>query len=224
MPPVLYLADQGSPDFEERRTSIDVVCAGDSITGWNNFRRHEKDWPFCSYPEFLQELFEPIGLTVVDCGIAGEVSTNGVAQVQDYLGLFPNAWFFVLGYGANDLNECPGVEETSRRVIKNLDRMVEVVRAARRAAVLLDVPNADETRLGNEEAEALRRTLACHNEHLREYCRARRVSLAEVCGKLRAGQFDDPFHPNEQGAWLIAQEVFRVLNEVRRGTFGSPAP
>ena len=34
---ILYLADRDSPSFRAGRTTIDVVCAGDSITGWNNF-------------------------------------------------------------------------------------------------------------------------------------------------------------------------------------------
>jgi lysophospholipase L1-like esterase len=223
MPAVLYLADRGSLTFDARRITVDVVCAGDSITGWNNFRRHERDWPFCSYPEFLQVSCEPIGLTVVDCGIAGEISPNGVGQVREYLGLFPNARFFVLGYGSNDLDKWPIVEETSPRVIENLASMVEAVRGDERAAVLLDVLNADESRLSSEEAEALHRTLSFHNDRLREYCRSHRVPLVENFGRLSAGQFDDPFHPNEQGARVIAQEVFRVLNEVRKTEGGGPA-
>ena len=58
--PVLYLADRGSPPFETGRTSVDVVCAGDSITGWNNFGG-VADWPYRTYPEFLQRLCEPWG-------------------------------------------------------------------------------------------------------------------------------------------------------------------
>ena len=90
MPSVLYLADRGSPAFEAGRTTVDVVCAGDSITGWNNFGV-VRDWPYRTYPDFLQRLCDPLGLTVANGGIAGEVSPNGLEQVQDYLGLFPNA-------------------------------------------------------------------------------------------------------------------------------------
>ena len=221
---MLYLAHKHSPAFEAARHSVDIVCAGDSITGWNNFRRHVDDWPFCSYPEFLQRLCDPLGLTIADCGIAGEVSPNGVGQVQEYLGLFPNARHFVIGYGGNDLDKWPGVEETSPRIIENLNLMVEAVRAAGRTAVLLDVLNAEESRLSSEEAATLRHTLAYHNEHLRQHCRAHRVALVEVCGKLRAEHFDDPFHPNEQGAQIIAGEVFRVLMEIQPRSAGSSAP
>jgi lysophospholipase L1-like esterase len=221
---MLYLADRGSPAFEADRHSVNIVCAGDSITGWNNFRRHEKDWPFCSYPEFLQRLCEPRGLTVVDCGIAGEVSPNGVGQVQEYLGLFPKAQHLVIGYGSNDLDKWPGVEETSPRIIENLDRMVGAIRDAGRTAVLLDILNADDFRLLREEAEGLRQTQAYHNERLGEYCRAHRVPLVRICGTLGVGHFDDPFHPNEQGAQIIAQEVYRVRMKIHQRIAGSSAP
>src|SRR4051812_18118507 len=93
MPSVLYLAGHGSPAFEAGRTTVDVVCASDSITGWNNFGV-VRDWPYRTYPESLQRLCDPLGLTVANGGIAGEVSPNGLSQVQDYLDLFPNARYF----------------------------------------------------------------------------------------------------------------------------------
>jgi len=49
------------------------VCAGDSITGWNNFGV-VSEWLYRTYPEFLQRLCDPLGLTVANGGIAGEVS------------------------------------------------------------------------------------------------------------------------------------------------------
>lgn len=223
MPPVLYLADRVSPAFEAARNLVDVVCAGDSITGWNNFRRHERDWPFCSYPEFLQVLCEPAGLTVVDCGIAGEVSPNGVGRVREYLGLFPGARFFVLGYGSNDLDKWPAVEDTSPRVIENLARMADAVRGDGREAVLLDVPNADESRLSAGEADTLRRRLSYHNGKLREYCRSHRIPLVENFGKLGAGQFDDPFHPNK-GLGSSPRRSFGCCMIFVRGVFWFSAP
>jgi hypothetical protein len=126
MTTAVYLADRKSPSFGAVCSSVDVVCAGDSITGWNNIGEVE-GWPFPTYPESLQRLCEPSGLTVANCGIAGEVSPNGIGQVRDYLELFPTARYFVLGYGANDLDKWPEVERTSPRIVENLDRMVEAI-------------------------------------------------------------------------------------------------
>ena len=83
-----------------------------------------ENWPYRTYPEFLQRLCEPSGLDVANGGIAGEVSPNGLGQVRDYLELFPNARYFVVGYGTNDLEMWPEVEATGPRIIENLDRMV----------------------------------------------------------------------------------------------------
>jgi hypothetical protein len=37
MASILYIADKSIPSFQTARLSADVVCAGDSITGWNYF-------------------------------------------------------------------------------------------------------------------------------------------------------------------------------------------
>ena len=115
------------PPSRRVRTTVDVVCAGDSITGWNNFGV-VREWPYRTYPEFLQRLCDPLGLTIANGGIAGEVSPNGLGQVRDHLSLFPNARHFVVGYGTNDLGMWPEVEQTSPQIIENLNRMVRAIR------------------------------------------------------------------------------------------------
>ena len=213
MPSVLYLADRGSPAFEAGRNSVDVVCAGDSITGWNNFGA-VGEWPYRTYPEFLQRLCDPLGLTVANGGIAGEFSENGLGQVEDYLALFPNARFFVVGYGTNDLGMWPEVEQTSPRIIGNLDGMVRAVRGGGRCPILLNVPPANESMFFRSMAEDLRRMRDYHNGRLAAYCLEGRVPLVDIASKLRDEHFGDELHPNDEGAQVIAQEVFRVLGEV----------
>lgn len=214
MPSVLYLAERDSPTFEAGRTAVDVVCAGASITGWNNFGVVE-DWPYRTYPEFLQRLCEPLGLTLANGGIAGEVSGNGLGQVRDYLDLFPNARFFVILYGTNDLGMWPDFERTSPRIIENLDGMVRAVRDGGRRPILLNVPYANESLFSRPLAEDLHSMRDFHNERLATYCRDGRVPLVDIASKLRDEHFADELHPNEEGAHVIAQEVFRVLSQMR---------
>ena len=121
-PEVLYTADQSTPAFDASKAAVDVVCAGDSLTGWNNFGPADS-WPYRTYPHFLQELV-PLDW-VANGGIAGEISDNGPQQVQDYLALFPNARYFVFGMGTNDLGMWPDTEATSKRIIGNLGKMVQ---------------------------------------------------------------------------------------------------
>jgi lysophospholipase L1-like esterase len=214
MPDVLYVAERGSPAFEARRTSVDVVCAGDSITGWNNFGVVGV-WPYRTYPEFLQRLYQPLGLTVANGGIAGEVSPNGLGQVRDYLDLFPNARYSVVGYGTNDLGMWPEVEQTSPVIIENLDQMVRAIQDGGRQPILLNVPYANESWFPPRVAEELRAHRDYHNDKLRAYCLEHRIPMVDIASKLRDEHFADELHPNDTGAQLIGGEVFRVLNEVR---------
>ena len=72
-------------------------------------------------------------MKVANGGIAGEVSDNGPQQVQDYLELFPNARYFIIGMGTNDLGTWPDTAATSKRIIGNLGKMVQAVKESRQA-------------------------------------------------------------------------------------------
>ncbi len=90
-----------------------MVCAGDSLTGWNNIgQAHE--WPYPTYPQYLEEMCDRLKLSIANGGIAGEISRNGIAHVNDYPDQFPGARYFVIGYGTNDLGIWPDLERTSR--------------------------------------------------------------------------------------------------------------
>ena len=214
MASVIYVAERGLGRFETARLAANVVCAGDSITGWNNFGV-VNDWPYPTYPQFLQGLCEPLNLTIANGGIAGEVSPNGVGQVRDYLSLFPNARVFVVGYGTNDLGMWPEVEETSPAIIENLDRMVRVVRDCGRQPILLNVPMVNESMFPAVLVRDLRRMRDYHNSRLSSHCLGDHVPLVDIASKLRDEHFADELHPNEAGAQVIAGEVFRVLSEVQ---------
>jgi lysophospholipase L1-like esterase len=214
MPSVLYLANRESPAFEAGRNSVDVVCAGDSITGWNNFGV-VGEWLYRTYPEFLQRLCDPLGLTVANGGIAGEVSPSGLGQVRDYLDLFPNARYFVVGYGTNDLGMWHEVEQSSPRIIENLDQMAQAIRDGGRQPILLNVPYANESMFPRSVAEDLHRMRDYHNERLTEHCQENQIPLVDIASKLRDEHFGDELHPNDEGAKVIAQEVYDVLSEVR---------
>ncbi len=207
---VLYTADQGTPAFEAARTAIDVVCAGDSLTGWNNYGPF-RTWPYPTYPQFLQELCVPLGLRIANGGIAGEISDNGPQQVVDYLRLFSNARYFVMGIGTNDLGMSHDTEETSNGIIDNLYAMVKTVRDSGKQAVLFSVPNANEAVFPPAIAKELREKRDYHNAHLQAFCEGERVPLADICSRLRDEHFADELHPNDAGAKIIAEEVFTVL-------------
>jgi len=212
---ILCTADQGTSTFEANKTAVDVVCAGDSLTGWNNFGPADS-WPNRTYPDFLQELCLPLELRIANGGIAGEVSDNGPQQVQDYLELFPNARHFVIGMGTNDLGTWPDTTATSKRIIGNLGKMVQLVRDQTKQPILFNVPNANESIFPSYVAKELREKRDYHNARLKEFCGEQGVPLADICCRLHDEHFADELHPKAEGARIIAEEVFKVLSAVHK--------
>ena len=172
------------------------------------------EWPYRTYPEVLQRLCEPLRWTIANGGIAGEVSPNGLGQVRDYLGLFPNARYLVVGYGTNDLGMWPKVERTSPMIIENLNQMARTIRDGGRQPILLNVPYANESMFPRSVALELHAHRDYHNDKLKDYCLENQIPLVDVASSLRDEHFADELHPSDEGAQVIAQEVFRVLREV----------
>ena len=207
---VICTVEKGSPAFEAGRAAVDIVCAGDSLTGWNNFGPAHS-WPYRTYPDFLQELCVPLGLKIANGGIAGEISDNGPRQVQDYLALFPNARYFIMGMGTNDMGMWPDLEATSKRIIGNLEQMVQAVKDQGRQPILFNVPNANAAIFLPNVAVELRGKREYHNARLEEFCGEHGIPLADICSRLHDEHFGDELHPNARGARIIAEEVFKVL-------------
>ena len=207
---VLYVVERDTAAFEAARTTVDIVCAGDSLTGWNNSGPVHY-WPYPTYPQFLQELCVPLGLRVANGGIAGEISDNGPQQVRDYLDLFPNARFFIIGMGTNDLGTWPDTEDASRRVIGNLDRMVQAVNERGKRPILFNVPHVNERMFPPRMAREVHGKRDFHNPRLEAFCGEHGIRLADICSLLHEEHFGDELHPNGRGAKIIAEAVFQVL-------------
>ena len=87
MPTVLYLADRGSSAFErDAPRSMSSVRATASPAGTT---RRPEAMAVPNLPGVPLRLCDPLGLTIANGGIAGEVSENGLEQVQDYLTCSP---------------------------------------------------------------------------------------------------------------------------------------
>ncbi len=212
-PSIICTVDQGSIGFEYGRLEVSIVCAGDSLTGWNNNGPH-RYWPFPTYPDELQRLCEPLGLRVANGGIAGEVSDNGPKQVQDYLKLFPNARYFVIGMGTNDLAVISETATASRKIIDNLDQMVQAVLDHGMQAILFNVPHVNESVFPDHMVETIRAKREYHNPRLKAFCAECGIPLADVCSLLKDDHFADSLHPNTEGAKLIATTVYNVLKTI----------
>jgi lysophospholipase L1-like esterase len=53
---------------------------------------------------------------------------------------------------------------------------------------------------------------------LKMYCDQHGIPLADICSHLRGEHLGDELHPNEAGARIIAEEVFKVLAAVHNAS------
>ena len=95
--------------------------------------------------------------------------------------------------------------------------MVRAIRDGGRQAILLNVPYANESLFPRSVAEDLHRRRDYHNERLRAYCQGNQIPLVDIASKLRDEHLADELHPNDTGAQVIAEDVFRVLTAARQG-------
>lgn len=209
----LCVVDANTESFQNEKDAVDVVCVGDSITGWNNFGSAQL-WPYPTYPGFLQELCDDLPLKIANGGIAGEISQNGIGHVHDCLSHFPNATYFVVGFGTNDLGRFPTLESTSSGIIDNLNEMVTAIVALKKKPILFNVPYVNESRFSPQVSAGTHSKRDYHNLKLKDYCSRHGIPLVDICSHLRNEHFADELHPNAAGARAIAQEVFQVLRTV----------
>ena len=173
-------------------------------------------WPFATYPDFLQELCAPLGWQVANGGIAGEISDNGPQQVREYLDLFPNARYFIIGMGTNDLGTWPDTAAASRRIVSNLGRMVQFVVERGKRPILFNVPHVNEQMFPPCIAGDIHDKREYHNPRLSTFCDELGIPLADICSLLHDEHFGDELHPNDRGAKMIAEAVFRYCPRSNR--------
>ena len=78
-------------------------------------------------------------------------------------------------------------------------------------AVLFNVPNANEAMFSPWVRKDLRAKREYHNARLAEFCAEHGIPLADICSRLRDEHFGDELHPNDEGARIIAEDVFNKL-------------
>lgn len=218
--------------FDKLKKNIDILCAGDSLTGWNNRKIHPSIWPFPTYPSYLQEILNENGhgLCIANAGIAGSTSDIGFFTIMDCISMFEKAKIYVIGFGANDLGRGsltefdkkigltesdiykPHIKEITETAIKNLDRIIESITSEGKKSILINVPNVNEAICPKEIVQELREKRDYFNENVANYF-AGKVPIVDIHARLRDIHFGDSVHTNEEGAKIIAEAVYLVLKE-----------
>lgn len=218
--------------FDKLKKDIDIVCAGDSLTGWNNHLTHPTIWPFPTYPKFLQDILNEndADLHTVNAGIAGATSNAGLFAVMSCLEQFENAQVYIIGFGANDLGQGtltefdksigltekdiykPSLKETTEKAIENIDIMVESILAEGKKPILINVPNVNESVCPPERIPELRAKRDHYNKQVADYF-AGKAHIVNIRSKLKDEHFGDSVHTTEEGAKIIAEAVFSELKK-----------
>ena len=166
-----------------------VLAFGDSIT-YGTGASHN-----ASYPVVLEQL---IGHKVVNAGIPGEVSTQGLARLPEVLDeAEPD--LIILCLGGNDI-----LRKQSRQALaENLRQMIQIARDRHIDVVLLGVP---EFNLFNHSS------LPLYEEVAKEF------DIPYDGDVIPDIEFDrslksDPIHPNAEGYRLIAEAVQELLED-----------
>lgn len=173
-----------------------IVALGDSLTAGYGLEKS------ASYPMLLQRMLDERGYNyeVVNAGVSGETSAGAVRRIERALDGDVDAVVIALG-GNDGLRGLP-VNDLK----KNLSSMVD--KAKRKGAIVLLAGMEAPPYLGPEYTSAFRAAY-------REVATEQNVIVIPFLLEGVAGRGDlnqsDGIHPNEEGARLIAETVFKYL-------------
>ncbi|WP_006786967.1 arylesterase [Thiorhodospira sibirica] len=151
--------------------------------------------PEQSYPAQLAQL---TGRTVINAGVPGELSEQGLARLPELLAQHQPD-LLILTHGGNDLLR----RMEPQAVQANLAAMIEYAHSQGVAVVLLGVPTPALLRL---------RTAPLYHDLARQFAiPLEDGALAYILSKnaLKA----DPIHPNADGYQILAARIHRLLQD-----------
>jgi lysophospholipase L1-like esterase len=173
-----------------------VAALGDSITA-----RYRLSY---SYPDLLGRWR---GIPVRNFGVSGDTTAQMLDRLPDVLDSGPTPQVVVILGGTNDIARGMPVEDA----LRNLQTIAARVRDSGRRPVLVCPPPSGTFHL--ERAQALR-------VGLRDYAGAQGITFVDPWpamedsarrGWLRAELALDVLHPNEQGQYVLAEQIARAL-------------
>lgn len=166
-----------------------ILAFGDSLTHGTGAR------PEQSYPAVLEELS---GRRVINAGVPGEMTAAGLARLPDVLEEY-RPQLLILCLGGNDMLR----KRDSAAIAQNIERMVRLSREQGVPVLLLGVPRPA---LFGLDSEPLYYALA---ERLQVALEADVIPEVLADNGLKA----DPIHPNADGYRVIAEGIYRKLQD-----------
>lgn len=183
---LLLLQGCGGPKLEAIPPSGTILAFGDSLTAGYGVNEAQ------SYPTVLAELSDR---TVINAGISGETTSEGLARLPGVLAE-TNPDLVILLEGGNDILRNQDLSQTEA----NLSAMIELAESQGVEVVLVGVPN----RLA--KVASFYKDLAEDHEV---------VFAPDLIGTLLREESykSDAVHFNAQGYRLVAEELHELLDE-----------
>jgi acyl-CoA thioesterase I len=176
-----------------------IVALGDSLTAGYGLDAMK------AWPALLQQRLDQKGLKyrVVNKGISGDTSAGGVRRIED--ALQGEVKILVLELGGNDLLRGLSVADLK----KNLGQMIEI--AQRRKITVIIAGMEAPPNYGSDFTRDFRNVF----RDLAKQYKATLIPffLADVGGIVELNH-PDGIHPNEKGAVIVMENVWRVLEPV----------
>lgn len=163
-----------------------IVAFGDSITYGYGVALEE------SYPAQLQKL---LGVEVVNAGISGEESAEGLARLPSLLEAKPKV--VILCHGGNDILR----QRSTLKLQKNLLAMIKLIQASGAEVLLVGVPNFG---LLGFKPHPLYKEIAQQTNVLFE---ENVLSFVEADNSLKI----DAIHPNKKGYEIMAKSFAKYI-------------
>ncbi len=168
-------------------TDAVILAFGDSLTYGNGVG--DKD----SYPAVLERLSER---TVINAGVPGELSGQGLSRLPDELDEYKPA-LLLLCHGGNDMLR----KQSLQTMQENLEKMIRLAKERGIQVVLLGVPQPALFSL--KSAENYKTVADTTGIPLEESV------IPEVLSDTRFKS--DQIHPNAAGYEMMAEAVYRLL-------------
>lgn len=198
-----------------------IICVGDSITGWHSGPMDEATRKRHVYPTYLQEVLGD-NYRVVNMGEDGARSESAYDITCPYLDS-PNADYFIINFGTNDIIEEMTIPGYQTALIGNLRMVTRLVSKHNKTPILMNLHYINHA---SEELRATDRRLKDrYNGMILELCTSERILLIDICSQIIPEHFDqeDPVHPNYAGSKVIGREAAKAIRGLEQAGRGAIA-
>ncbi|WP_051822456.1 SGNH/GDSL hydrolase family protein [Desulfonatronum thiodismutans] len=189
-------------DFGDNDPNV-ILALGDSITEGTPFVGRSE-----TYPAHLQAM---LGRTVINAGVGGARSRDGVARINGLLRRYKPGYVLIM-YGANDV-----MERSAEEITKNLLTIANTATENKTIPILATVTPVDGPRIGRKNF------ILNLNEVITTKATESGYLVADTATAFGwEGQYllSDGLHPNSAGMEILAQTYYEKILEAENENGG----